>query len=121
MRKQSPSGISPPFMNIPTPSLDDCDRPACEDTVSALSAALNRVKEKNQKHSQNKLECPPKKDFIGSSTWTLLHSMAAWYPENPTPTDEKHMKNLITSLGIFYPCTWCAQDFRQSIEQKPVK
>ena len=58
----------------------DCYRPACEDTVSALSNALNRLK--NQKITDNsnsrdskKKECPPSKDSIGRSSWTLLHSM----------------------------------------------
>lgn len=63
---------------------DDCDRPACEETVSALSNALNRLKEKKKKKStissgtvgeEKKMACPPSKDYIGKSSWTLLHSM----------------------------------------------
>ena len=80
---------------------DDCDRPACDDTKSALSAALQRVgnnknldgassssrvysKKKQQTHMENEERniqknrytvCPPTKDEIGSSTWSLLHSM----------------------------------------------
>lgn len=65
---------------------DDCDRPACEDTVNALSSALSRLNKKKEDDSQSKAmvgsrstasatECPPTKDVIGSSSWTLLHSM----------------------------------------------
>ena len=75
---------------------DDCDRPACDDTKSALSAALQRVGKnvdgasssssnilkKKQQHIEEKniqrnryTACPPTRDEIGSSTWSLLHSM----------------------------------------------
>ena len=86
---------------------DDCDRPACDDTKSALSAALQRVgNNKNvdgassssstsiskKKQQQRQIEneemniqrnrytaCPPTRDEIGSSTWSLLHSMVCSY------------------------------------------
>lgn len=73
---------------------DDCDRPACDDTKSALSAALQRVGNKNRSAggSNNTKDvvnnksatdnitnaykaCPPTRDEIGASTWSLLHSM----------------------------------------------
>lgn len=79
---------------------DDCDRPACDDTKSALSAALMRVgkssdasseSESTAKHSEQNSSvkektghlphsynaCPPTKDVIGASTWTLVHSMVS--------------------------------------------
>lgn len=73
----------------------DCDRPACEDTVSALTSALNRINEKKKKqvggtshdddggrgsnsgNSATVTSCPPSKDRIGSSSWNLLHSMVS--------------------------------------------
>ena len=78
---------------------DDCDRPACDDTKSALSAALKRVgqssgagaldsggaaghanqtksfKEKAEILPNSYRACPPTKDAIGVSTWSLVHSM----------------------------------------------
>lgn len=71
---------------------EDCDRPACDDTKSALTAALQRVQDgasKQKKHTnsiaesvrqssdvpQNYSACPPTRDEIGVSTWSLLHSM----------------------------------------------
>lgn len=67
---------------------DDCDRPACEETVSALSQALNRLKEKENKKDSVVIggnssigyekACPPSKDQIGTSSWTLLHSMVSF-------------------------------------------
>lgn len=65
-------------------SNSDCDRPACEDTVSALTSALNRLNKKQKKvgtssnNSNTTVACPPSKDRIGSSSWTLLHSMVSY-------------------------------------------
>ena len=68
-----------PFRSL-TKDLDDCDRPACADTVSALSAALGRVR-KNRIADSPKLrdvkQCPPTSSELGASSWTLLHSMAS--------------------------------------------
>ena len=78
---------------------DDCDRPACDDTKSALTAALQRVHHRSSKkdtfpegvpdtdtaRSTVKVEdsyraCPPTRDELGVSTWSLLHSMVRVYP-----------------------------------------
>jgi mitochondrial FAD-linked sulfhydryl oxidase len=31
------------------------------------------------------------------------------------------MTNFMTALARFYPCTWCARDFKKNLEQKPVR
>lgn len=76
---------------------DDCDRPACDDTKSALTAALRRVDRSSGVVSgggdgggdvgdassrrsaaavpDSYRACPPTRDEIGASTWSLLHSM----------------------------------------------
>ena len=102
---------------------DDCDRPACEDTKSALSAALRRVDESKRKSSKQSSykACPPTREEIGASTWSLLHSMAAWYPNTPTAKDQHLMSGFIQALAAFYPCSWCATDFQQNIELSPPK
>mmetsp|Transcript_4868 Transcript_4868/g.9010 ORF Transcript_4868/g.9010 Transcript_4868/m.9010 type:complete len:172 (+) Transcript_4868:73-588(+) len=112
-------------------SADDCDRPACDDTVSALSAALRRVsKNKGVTENEASLEttlpreysaCPPNSAELGRSTWTLLHSMAAWYPDEPSTEDEHFMTSFMASFARFYPCPWCATDFQQNLAAKPVQ
>mmetsp|Transcript_14066 Transcript_14066/g.27412 ORF Transcript_14066/g.27412 Transcript_14066/m.27412 type:complete len:196 (-) Transcript_14066:124-711(-) len=119
---------------------DDCDRPACDDTKSALTAALGRISSPSSSLSDRNNEakrtvksskrgnsvvpegydsCPPSKDVIGSSTWSLLHSMAAWYPNKPTEEDKQFMTHFMTALAKFYPCTWCAKDFQENIALSP--
>ena len=67
--------------------MDDCDRPACEDTVSALTAAMARVKTKSSSAtgsgkgighddlSAPAAACPPTSGLLGKSSWNLVHSM----------------------------------------------
>jgi mitochondrial FAD-linked sulfhydryl oxidase len=31
------------------------------------------------------------------------------------------MQRFMAALARFYPCTWCAQDFQQSIKKEPVQ
>lgn len=69
--------------------MDDCDRPACEDTVSALTAALGRVKTKKPSASGGgkgsghgdlsapAAACPPTSGLLGKSSWNLVHSMVS--------------------------------------------
>lgn len=56
---------------------------------------------------------------LGRSTWTLLHSVAAVYPENPSKRQQKDVKNLIESLARMYPCTVCAHHFQDIIRKDP--
>mmetsp|Transcript_25727 Transcript_25727/g.38006 ORF Transcript_25727/g.38006 Transcript_25727/m.38006 type:complete len:164 (-) Transcript_25727:37-528(-) len=105
-----------PFGQRP-PVVDDCDRPACDDVVDAMSAAIGRVQ---QKQKQN-VECPPSSPELGRASWTLLHSMVAWYPDTPTKEEKSMMVGFMTTLARFYPCTWCASDFQEKVKEKPVR
>ena len=111
-------GGLPPSLSAMTKEMDDCDRPACEDTVSALTAALGRV---GKKHSSSrrkgaisnasaskKLACPPNSGLLGKSSWNLVHSMVAWYPDNPSKEDERMMTQFMNAFARFYPCVSCA-------------
>ena len=65
--------------------------------------------------------CPPRSAELGRSSWTLLHSMAAWYPDEPTGQQRQRMANFMEALGDFYPCPWCADDFRTELHKSPPK
>jgi len=49
------------------------------------------------------LQCPPDRTLLGRHSWTFLHSVAAYYPENPTQSEQKMMNRFIESLSKFYP------------------
>jgi len=133
--KAFPKGFS--NTTQPKSALDqDCDRPACDDTMAALSAALkqaqlakNNTKNNPQSSSSSSSQavaasttvCPPTKSALGSSSWDLLHSMVAWYPDHPSPKDQTMMTQFFDSFARFYPCTYCAEDFQANLKQQPVE
>lgn len=66
-------------------------------------------------------ECPPDVDQIGRSSWTLLHSIAATYPEKPSDTKQRDLKQFLKLFGTFYPCWFCADDFNEyMVKKEPV-
>ncbi|VEL08834.1 unnamed protein product [Protopolystoma xenopodis] len=65
------------------------------------------------------LECPPDKIELGRASWTLLHSIAAYYPVAPTLHQKKTISSFIKSFSELYPCRHCAANFRQAIVHSP--
>ncbi|XP_062141437.1 FAD-linked sulfhydryl oxidase ALR [Drosophila sulfurigaster albostrigata] len=65
-------------------------------------------------------DCPLDKVRLGISTWGLLHTMAAFYSDNPTDTEKRDMRTFFEVLSRLYPCEYCAKDFRTDIEVNPV-
>lgn len=56
---------------------------------------------------------------MGSSTWGFLHTMAAYYPDNPTDEQKIEMKSFFRTFSKFYPCPTCAEDLREQLKEKP--
>jgi len=65
-----------------------------------------------QQPLQQPAHCPPDVEVLGRATWTFLHTMAANYPENPSTQQQREVSSFIKTLGRFYPCWHCADDFR---------
>ena len=57
-------------------------------------------------------ECPLDKDQLGRSTWSFLHTMAAYFPSTPTVDESKRMSTFLSILPDFYPCKHCADDMK---------
>ncbi|CAX39808.1 mitochondrial FAD-linked sulfhydryl oxidase, putative [Candida dubliniensis CD36] len=64
---------------------------------------------------------PPDVTELGKSSWTLLHSIAATYPETPTTKQQQDMKSFINLFSGFYPCWFCAEDFQKYITKNEPK
>lgn len=54
--------------------------------------------------------CPVDKDELGHSTWNLLHTMAAVYPDKPTEAQKQDVTSFFGILSRTYPCDVCAKD-----------
>jgi FAD-linked sulfhydryl oxidase len=51
--------------------------------------------------------CPADVETLGRHTWTLLHTMAAYYPEKPESKQKESMKSFFDSFAQQYPCWFC--------------
>ena len=58
---------------------------------------------------------------LGVSTWSLLHSVAAYYPDKPTPAQQADAKIFLSTFSRLYPCHECAEDLRQDLKELPPK
>ena len=106
--------------------LDDCDRPACHDTSTALQAAFKGLAKSGKLDGlgqkpipMKKMECPPDSAKLGRAGWTVLHSMAAWYPDTPSVAEQTSMTQFLNAFADFYPCSYCAKDFRENLKALP--
>ncbi|KAJ5909758.1 hypothetical protein N7504_004401 [Penicillium tannophilum] len=57
-------------------------------------------------------DCPPDVEALGRSTWTLLHTMAATYPEKADTQQQSDMQGFLKLFSRLYPCWVCADDFK---------
>ncbi|TVY62312.1 Mitochondrial FAD-linked sulfhydryl oxidase ERV1, partial [Lachnellula suecica] len=65
--------------------------------------------------------CPPDVEELGRSSWTLLHSITATYPEKPTPSEQGNVRQFLGLFGKIYPCWVCAEDFQVFMERNKVR
>lgn len=76
----------------------------------SLSLLLENVKERS-------FEDPPDVELLGKSSWTLLHSIAAHYPKNPSLEKQKKTVEFLHTFADLYPCWTCAEDFKKYLEK----
>ncbi|XP_010213564.1 PREDICTED: FAD-linked sulfhydryl oxidase ALR-like [Tinamus guttatus] len=63
-------------------------------------------------------ECPLNTEELGRKTWAFLHTMAAYYPEQPSLSQQQDMAQFFNLLSKFYPCATCAANLRSNLSTK---
>jgi len=64
-------------------------------------------------------ECPPDRMELGNKTWTLLHSVAAYFPASPSAQAQEDARTLMSVMSRLYPCQDCAEDLRADLVTHP--
>ncbi|KAJ3673942.1 hypothetical protein LUZ60_005934 [Juncus effusus] len=63
---------------------------------------------------------PLTKEELGRATWTLLHTIAAQYPDQPTRQQRRDVKELMAIISRLYPCKECSEHFKEILKTNPV-
>lgn len=108
---------------------DDCG--VCELLGSKKIFGNNILLKNKEKQNSNskggetkeywKEESPPDINSLGNAGWSIIHSFAAYFPDNPTEYQQKQAKLFINSFSNLFPCNYCSKDFRDYIKDNPVK
>jgi hypothetical protein len=65
--------------------------------------------------------CPIDRIELGRSSWNLIHTLAAYYPDSPSAEQQKSAKEFVTSLSLLYPCHICQPHFVAFVKNSPPK
>jgi FAD-linked sulfhydryl oxidase len=69
--------------------------------------------------SSSRKDCPLKYEELGNCGWGLLHTMAAYYPDQPSPIEQVRMKEFLERFAMFYPCGVCGDHMTEDLQINP--
>ena len=132
------------------PNPSDCEVPACQTKTSAFARLIRKPNGKKQQAKTSTSttsetttttaattttttsvpnsksfalagQCPAGREDLGWQSWTLLHSIAAYYPDDPTSEDQIRAKQFMNAFGYLYPCSHCAEAYCEDKKDLPIR
>jgi mitochondrial FAD-linked sulfhydryl oxidase len=88
---------------------------------AAAAAAAATTTTAAQQQATPPPDCPADVETLGRSTWTLLHTMAATYPKQPSPAQQSDLRSFLGLFSRLYPCWVCAEDFQAYMARDQVR
>lgn len=113
----APVPAAEPPKKIPKGVVLGPDGKPCRNCTSFAAWAAQTKKETKAAVKPPANDCPPDVETLGRSTWTLLHSIAAQYPEAPSKGQQSDLLSFVGLFSKLYPCWVCAEDFQGYIKK----
>ena len=124
--KAGPPGVASPSdkqtFNSLKPSSESFQGQSQSSTseAPASSTTLTKLPASSETPADHHL-CPPDRMELGNASWSLLHSMAAYFPATPTNQQKNDATQFMHIFSRLYPCQDCAEDLRADLVIHPPK
>ena len=63
--------------------------------------------------------CPLNRAELGRAAWAHLHTMAAYYPVQPSPAQQRDMHDFMLLYMNQYPCLYCRDRSMEEVQRNP--
>ena len=101
------------------PTNSDGAKPADDDKTSKSTKTEQKTDVTAVNVPDDHHQCPPDRMELGSKSWTLLHSIAAYFPSTPSQQQQEDATNFMHLFSRLYPCQDCAEDLREDLVKHP--
>uniref|UniRef100_A0A1I8FWA1 Sulfhydryl oxidase n=1 Tax=Macrostomum lignano TaxID=282301 RepID=A0A1I8FWA1_9PLAT len=91
---------------------------ACID-INDVLAGRRKLQKTSTEQAKSTPECPLDQVSLGRKSWSVLHTLAAYYPDKPTARQSADMDTFLRSFSRLFPCPHCSEEFQANIAKSP--